>query len=641
MMQLIRDRAKGLFVWTIVGLIIITFALFGLSSYLTGGGGPSSVAEVNDTEITENQLLRAQRNYLERLRQFQGDQFDASLFDNAQIKREVLQGLIQRELVQQHINDTGYQPGSQQVLGAIQEYDAFQEEGRFSSARYKTLLRQQGIAAEQFERDVASDLAFEQLRNGIAGSAFVTDAELQRYLRLKYQQREIGYLVLDVAGFVDQVAVDESEVEAFYQDNRGRFMTPEKVRLNYLELDLQKLARQYEVSQREVEEFYASQKEQYREGEEQREVSHILIAINAERSQSEALEKAQQLYRELQQGADFAELARTHSDDPGSASEGGDLGRIERGAFDPEFQEAAFALEEDAISEPVKTRFGYHLIKADSVVSAPVKPLAEVEDEIRQELRMRQAEQDFYEKVSELERYSYEMPDSLQGVAEQLDLELRQSPMLTRQGGEGVLGHPKVVNAAFSEEVLQEGRNSEVLELSDTHFLVLRVNEHAPASEKSLQEVRPQIVRQLKRQQAQELAVEAAQSIQAELEQGAAPQTLAARYDADWQTPGLIGRRAQQEGAQLDESLRQAAFRMPAPDEQGQPSVTTTALSNGNVAVIRLQAIREGELPAGETLESERQQLAAAFGVSEYNALVESLRQEAKIRISDDLSGEE
>ncbi|MDY6980322.1 MAG: SurA N-terminal domain-containing protein [Pseudomonadota bacterium] len=640
MLQLIRDRAKGVFAWVIVGLIIITFALFGLSSYLTGGGGPGSVAEVNDTEITENQLLRAQRNYLERLRQFQGEQFDASLFDNARIKRQVLESLIQRELIQQHINDTGYQPGPRQVLDAIQEYDAFLEDGRFSSTRYKTLLRQQGIAAEQFERDVASDLAFEQLRNGIAGSAFVTDAELQRYLRLKYQQREIGYLVLDVAGFVDQAEVDEAAIEAFYQDNRGRFMTPEKVRLNYLELDLQQLAKQYEVSQQQVEEFYASQQDRFREGEERREVSHILIAINAERTQSEALEKAQQLYRELEQGADFAEVARAHSQDPGSASEGGDLGAIEPGVFDPDFEQAALALEEDAISEPVKTRFGYHLIKADTVVSAPVKPLAEVEDAIRQELRMRQAEQDFYEKVSDLERYSYEMPDSLQGVAEQLDLQVRQSPMLTRQGGDGLLGHPKVVNAAFSEQVLQQRRNSEVLELSDTHFVVLRVNEHQPASEKSLQEVRPQIVRLLKRQQAQQLAGEAAQSIQAELEQGTDPKTLAARYDADWQSPGLIARRAQQDGVELNETLRQAAFRMPAP-QQGEPSVTTTALSSGGVAVIRLQAIREGELPAGQTLTRERQQLAAAFGVSEYNALVESLRQEADIRISDDLGDEE
>ena len=546
--------------------------------------------------------------------------------------------MIQRELIQQHINDTGYQPGPQQVLDAIQDYDAFKEDGRFSSDRYKTLLRQQGIAPEQFERDVASDLAFEQLRNGIIRSAFVTDAELQRYLRLKYQQREIGYLVLDVADFLEQAKVDEAEVEAFYQANRGRFMTPEKVSLNYLELDLQQLAKQYEVSQQQVEAFYASQQDRFREGEVRREVSHILIAINSERTQSEALEKAQQLLHELEQGADFARLARAHSDDPGSASQGGDLGEIERGAFDPDFEQAAFALEEGAISEPIKTRFGYHLIKADKVVSPPVKPLAEVEDEIRQELRMRQAEQDFYEKVSELERYSYEMPDSLQGVAEQLDLKVQQSPLLTRQGGEGVLGHPKVVNAAFSEQVLQQRRNSEVLELSDTRFLVLRVNEHKPATEKSLQEVRPQVVRLLKQQQAQKLAAEAARSIKAALEQGAAPGTLAARHDTRWQTPGLIGRRAQQDSVELNETLRQAAFRMPAPE--GEASVTTTALPNGDMAVIRLQAIRDGELPGEETQMRERQQLAAAFGVSEYNALVESLREQAEIRISDDALGD-
>jgi len=635
MLQLIRDRAQGMLVWTIVGLIIITFALFGLSSYLTGGGGKSSVAEVNGTEINENQLLRAQRDYLQRLRQFQGDQFDPSLFDNKRVKREVLEGLIQRELIQQHINEMGYQPGPQQVLDAIHSFEVFQEDGRFSSQRYKQLLRQQGIVAEQFERDVASDLAVEQLRNGIAGSAFVTDAELQRYLRLKYQQREIGYLVLDLARFQEQVSPDEAAIEQFYRANQGRFMTEEKVSVDYLELDLTQLARQYEVNQEEIEAYYAAHRESYSEGEERRQVRHILIATHAERSQEEARDKAQQLYQQLVEGADFAQLAREHSDDPGSAAQGGNLGRIERGVFDPDFEQAAFALGEGDISEPVKTRFGYHLIRADVVQPPRVKPLAEVEDEIRQELRMRQAEQEFYEKVDALSRYSYEMPDSLDGVGEQLGLQVQQSPLFTRQGGEGVLEDPRVVNAAFSEEVLERRRNSEVLELSDTRFLVLRVNQHQPAREKALQEVRPQIVSFLKRQQAQALAAEAAESIRTEIEQGAAPDAVAGRYDAQWQTPGLISRQPQPD-ERLDNTIRQAAFRMPAPGDNG-ASLTTTALPDGNLAVIRLQAVQAGELPAGETLSRERQQLAAAMGVSEYNALLESLRRQAKITISDEL----
>ncbi|MFP4610874.1 MAG: SurA N-terminal domain-containing protein [Thiohalophilus sp.] len=636
MLQLIRDRIQGLFVWTIVGLIIITFALFGLSSYLDGGGGTSNVAEVNGAEITENQLLRAQRDYLQRVQQSQGEQFDPDMFDSPRIKREVLQGLITRELIQQHIDDKGYQPGPTQVVDTIRNFEVFQEEGRFSSARYKQLLRQQGLASAQFERDVASDLAAEQLRNGIIGSAFVTDAELERYLRLKHQQREIGYLVLELDRFLDRAEAEESRIEEFYEANRSRFMSREKVSINYLELDLKQQAREYEADEQAIRDYYASHRDNYTQQPEQRRVRHILVESNAERGQSEARDRAEELHQQLADGADFAELAEQHSDDSGSASQGGDLGRIERGGFDPDFEKVAFSLGEGDISEPVKTRFGYHLIKVESVQPAEVKPLAEVKDAIRQELRMRQAEQDFYEKVSELERYSYEMPDSLQGVAEQLGLEVKQSEPFTREGGEGILDHSKVVNAAFSEEVLAQGRNSEVLELSDTHFVVLRVNEHKPAEQKPLEAVRSQITRQLRQQQAHEMAAETAQSLRKKLEEGdASPATLASRHGVQWHTPGWIKREPRQVES-LDHTLRQTVFRMPPP-EDGRPSVTTTSLPNGNVAVIRLEAIQPGEVPAAETLNAERQQLSAAFGNSEYNALLESLRRQAKIQVSDKL----
>lgn len=638
MLELIRERAQGMLVWTIVGLIIITFALFGLSSYLGGGGDGGNVAEVNGTEISENQLLRAQRDYLQRLQQIQGEQFDPDLFDSERVKREVLQGLVRRELIQQHVNELGYQPSAGQVLEAIHSFQVFQEDGKFSSERYKTILRQQGLVPEQFERDVASDLAVEQFRNGIAGSAFVTDAELQRYIQLKYQQRDIGYLVVTLDRFLEQARPDEAAIKQFYETNRQRFMTPEKVSINYIELDLERLSRQYEVSQQEVEQYYTEHRDNYTEGEERRHVRHILVAVNEQRSQEEALTQAQQVTRQLEQGADFAALAKQHSDDPGSAAQGGDLGTIQRGAFDPDFEQAAFALAEGEISEPVKTRFGYHVIRVEEIQAAEVKPLAEVEDSIRQELRMRQAEQEFYEKVDALSRYSYEMPDSLQGVAEQVGLTVQQSPLFSRQGGEGFLANPKVAQAAFSDEVLQQRRNSEVLELDDTHFLVLRVNEHQPAQAKPLEEVRAQIERQLKRQQAQQLALEAARSIQDELKESAAPAEVAARHGYDWQAAGLIDRRPR-EGERLDGMIRQSAFSMPSP-QPGQNSHTLSPMQNGNVAVIRLQAVQPGQLPEGGELRRERQQLSAVFGRSEYEALLESLRSEADIRISEKLGGE-
>ena len=639
MLQLIRERSKGLLVWTIVGLIIITFALFGLSSYLGGSGSAASIAEVNDTEISQNQLLRAQRNYLERLQQIQGEQFDPSLFDNKEVKRQVLQGLIRRELIQQHINEVGYRPSPEQVINSIHSYPVFQEDGKFSRDRYRTLLRQEGIAPEQFERDVASDLASDQLRRGVAGSAFVTDSELKRYLDLKYQQRQIGYLVLKLERFLDKVQPEQSQIEQYYQDNRDQFMTPEQVSIDFIDLDLKQLSKQYEVSQQEVEQYYEAHRNNYIEQPERREVSHILIAINAERTQDQALGLTQELARKLDQGADFSRLAREYSDDPGSASQGGDLGLIQPGIFDPEFERVALELKQGAISEPVKTQFGYHLIRADVVKPATVKPLAKVEEQIRQELRMRQAEQEFYEKVDALSRYSYEMPDSLQGVAEQVGLKVEQSSMFTRRGGKGLTAEPKVVNAAFSEDVLKSGRNSDVLELSDTRYLVLRVNEHQPARARPLEEVKEEIAQRLKQQQAQELAIQTAREIKSALAKGEPADKVAANYKVDWQTPGLIGRRPGQD-EKLDIAIRRTAFAMPVP-AAGESSAVLTPVRGGNVAVIQLQSVRPGELPSGQQLERERQQLSTAYGLSEYEALLEDLRNQAEIRISDELSDEQ
>ncbi|MGD8796849.1 MAG: peptidylprolyl isomerase, partial [Thiohalophilus sp.] len=424
-----------------------------------------------------------------------------------------------------------------------------------------------------------------------------------------------------------------------YQDNRDRFMIPEQVSIDYIDLDLKKLSKQYEVSQQEVEEYYAAHRNNFIDQPERHEVSHILIAVNAERTQEQALALAQELAKKLDQGADFSKLAREYSDDPGSAPQGGKLGPVQPGTFVPEFESAALALKQGAISKPVKTQFGYHLIRADVVKPATIKPLAKVEEQIRQELRMHQAEQEFYEKVDALSRYSYEMPDSLQGVAEQVGLKVEQSSMFTRQGGKGLTSEPKVVNAAFSEDVLKTGRNSEVLELSDTRYLVLRINQHEPARARPLEEVKQEIVLRLKQQQAQQLAIKSAEEIKSALSKGEPAARVAAEYKVDWQNPGFIERRPGKD-EKLDIRIRRTAFAMPVP-KAGELTTALTPLSDGNVAVISLQSVKPGELPSGQQLERERQQLSNAYGQSEYEALLEDLRDKAEIRISDEFSNEQ
>jgi len=640
MLQTIRDRAQGIVVWTIVGLIIITFALFGLSSYLSGGS-KSNIAEVNGSEITQTQLTRAQQNYLQRMQQMLGKNFNPDMFDNDMVKQQVLQGLITREVIQQHVKDVGLQPAAQQVVSYIQSFPAFQEDGHFSNERYKQVLRVQGIAPEQFEHDVASDLAVAQMRNGIIQSAFVTQAELQRYARLKNQQRDIGYLILGLDSFEKQVKPTAEQVETFYNANKESFMTPEKVSINYLELDLNKLAERYDVSEDEIKQYYQSNRNSFVKKPEQREARHILIKIDADQTEAEAKKKIEELRQKIEAGADFANLAKQYSQDPGSAKQGGELGFFGRNVMDPAFEKVAFSLKPGEVSQPVKTPFGYHLIKLEKIRPETITPLAEVKDKIRHELQMRQAEQDFYQRIDDLNRYSYEMPDSLDGVADKLGLEVKHSPMFTRRGGEGIFGNPKVINAAFSDEVLQQGRNSEPVELSDTHVMVLRVNKHQPAQQKALADVRSEIVNELKRQQAQQLAITTAEQLRSELQtDDKSGEQLAKQYKVQWLKPGYISRQPDAK-SKLDKAIRQEAFRMPKPDKQ-QASTAIARLGDGNIAVLELYAVRDGEVDKEPAkIKTDRLRLSSAFGDSEYQATLQSLRSKADITINKPVQAEQ
>jgi len=640
MLQTIRDRAQGIVVWTIVGLIIITFALFGLSSYLSGGA-KSNIAEVNGSEITQTQLTRAQQNYLQRMQQMLGKNFNPDMFDNDMVKQQVLQGLITREVIQQHVKDVGLEPAPQQVVSYIQSIPAFQEDGHFSNERYQQVLRVQGIAPEQFEHDIASDLAVDQMRNGIIQSAFVTQAELQRYARLKNQQRDIGYLVLGLDSFEKQIKPTDEQVEAFYNANKESFMTPEEVSVNYLELNLNTLAERYDVSEDEIKQYYQSNRDSFVKKPEQREARHILIKIDADQTEAEAKKKIDELRQKIAKGADFAELAKEYSQDPGSASQGGELGYFGRNVMDPAFEKVAFSLKPGEVSQPVKTPFGYHLIKLEKIRSETITPLAEVKDKIRHELQMRQAEQDFYQQVDDLNRYSYEMPDSLAGVADKLGLEVKHSSLFTRRGGKGIFGNPKVINAAFSDEVLQQGRNSEPVELSDTHVMVLHVNKHQPAQQKSMADVRSEIVTQLKRQQAQQLAITTAEQLRSELQSGdKSGEQLARQYKVKWLKPGYISRQPDAK-SKLDKAIRQEAFRMPKPDKQ-QASAAIARLGDGNIAVLELYAVRDGEVDKEPAkIKTDRLRLSSAFGDSEYQATLQSLRSKADITINKPVQAEQ
>lgn len=638
MLQLIREHTQGIVIWAIVGLIIVTFATFGLSSYLSGTATVSA-ASVNGEAISQTDFQRAYNNYQENLQRMLGDRYRPDFFPEERIKQEVIDGLVTQKLISQFLDDAGFVSSPQQVVKKLKDVEAFHEGGSFSSGRYKEVLSTQGLSSEYFEQQVSRDIVAEQLLNGIKQSAFVTKYETQQYLQLRGQQRDVGYMLLPKRQYLNQVEVSDDDIETYYQENLVNYTTPEQVSVDYLELDLNALADQFDISEDHVRQTYDENRGGYALRPEQRKARHILVNINKDTDEKAALAKLQDVRARIEAGEPFEKLAKEVSQDPGSANQGGDLGFFGRGIMDKAFEEEAFSLSTGEVSQPIRSRFGYHLIMLEAIKPAEFKSFEQVRAQIRRDLQIQNVEKNFYEDTDKLNNLAYENPDSLQPAAEELGLAIKQSTLFNRSGGVGLTKNPKVVTTAFSDEVLNQGHNSDLIEISDTHVVVLRRHEHKAAQQKSLDEVKDQIKSQLRDQAAREKLHSEANDILGRLNLGELPEDAAETYTGvKWVRSGFIGREAEKkEPGELtilvNPEVRRAVFKLPRPKE-GQVSFDSLDLSNGDVAVVAVYGVRGSPQEASATeLQQEQRRLTSIYSNGLYNNLLQSLRGEANISI--------
>ena len=637
MMQLIRDRAQGLVVWTIVGLIIMTFAVVGLGSYLSGTAN-NAVASVDGNEISQNEFQRAYRNYQDRLQQMLGTSYRSDLFKPAMLKQEVINGLVNQRLLSQYLEDEKIYPADQLIAEEIHNIPAFKDEqGQFSNERYQELVGRQGLSPAGFEANLARDIAGQQVSTALSKTAFVTSKEIAAYQRLKHQQRDMGYLLLEKSAYLGKVIPGDEEVEKYYQANLNQFMTQEKIKLNYVELDLTKRSANISIDDAKVKEQYQTNQNAYLKEAEQRKASHILIKVNKDTDDEAAKKKLSAILADYKAGTPFSELAKQNSQDPGSAKQGGDLGFFGKGAMDKAFEDTAFNLGKGDISQPVKSRFGYHLILLTDVKPAEHRSYEEVKNQIRKELQMESAEQDFYVDAEKLDNLSYDAPESLNAIVDELGLQQQQSELMGRQGGRGILSNPKIIEVAFSDEVLNQGRNSAVIEISNTHLVVVRLAEHKPAIQRPLSEVKPVITKRLQTQTAQDQAAKDAQAVLGIIKAGGkATEWSNQNRKGRWNTIGFIGREAKfdpvkDKAVELSAEIRQKLFTMPHPKDE-QAVADTMTLQNGDTAVLLLYKIKDAVIDKTVTSQY-KQQLQSAMGSADYNFFIQDLREKADISI--------
>lgn len=636
MLQAMRDRITGWLAYLLIGIIALPLALWGVHNYVAGGG-ETFVAKVNGTEISRRALDREYADYRQRVASMFGGQIPPGFLDRVANREQVLEGMIDREVLSQYAMRHGMEVPDQLLASAIQSIEAFRIDGAFSQEQYRAQLRAQGQSPASFEAQLRRDLAVQQLNDGLGRSALVTNAALQTRARIEQQTRRIGVYRLARSAYLDLVSVPQEAVVAEYEENPQRYRTPEQVKIRYLSMSEDTLAAEVDPDPEVLRQRYQTRVDQgFYQTEEQRRASHILIAPegDSEEAKANARAEAQALKEELAAGADFDALAKEFSDDPGSASDGGDLGKVSRGMMTPPFEEALFAIDgEGEVVGPVATDFGFHLIRLDEVIEGSVKPFddPEVRAELEEDYRLREVEAIFYDRVEQLADLAFQFPETLEEAAQSLDLEIKESDWFSANEGTGIASEAKVREAAFAEEVLELGTNSELLELSGRRVAVIRLADRRPPEVKPLDAVADEIRARLRREEATRLVEDRAETlVQAVLEGTSLPELEAP--GGSYMAPMSYARTAQE----LDPAILDAAFGLGRP-ESGQALVERVTLPNGDQAIITVFDVADGVFAELEdsTVEQLRQQAERARRTAVLDGFTQMAREAAKVTVNE------
>ncbi|WP_456448742.1 SurA N-terminal domain-containing protein [Thiolapillus sp.] len=633
MLLAIREKAQGWFAWLIVGFITIPFALWGIQSYLGVSSDPVAVS-VDGKDITERQVDQGVREFRNRLRNRLGKAYRPELFKDEMLRKQVLEQLINDAVLGKTADDWKLRISDDFVRQYIQSIPSFQTNGKFNVQAYNTLIRNQGMSQRSFEEEVRGDLVMEQMQYGISDSAFATDRELDDSIRLKDQERELAYLALSGRKLAGDYAPSEEEAKAYYDEHVKKYMVPERVKLEYLLLSPEVLGADMEVTEEKLRDYYSQHRDEFQAPEE-RKLRHILIQLdeNADQAAVDAAKaKAEDLEARLAKGEKFEDLAREFSDDPGSKDQGGDLGWISPGLMAKAFEEEAYKLKKGQISKPVRTPFGFHLIQVVDIRNPDHGSFESLGDDIETAWRRKQAEQVLFDKSEQLADLSYETPDSLVPAAEALGLKVRESGWLDRRGGKGDLSSPKVVAAAFSDDVLNEGNNSELIELEGDKVLVLRVVEHEAEHPQSFEEVKEKVIATLKRDKGKALARKKGETLLAALKAG--EKTLE-QIAADGEGELKSGIKIKRQSTLLPQAVREKVFGLQRPKDGGL-TYGGTELGNGDYALLALSRVTDGD--PGKLDDAARkaakQKLAKAKGRQQFSILGRYLRERADVEIN-------
>lgn len=626
MFQFIEKRKR--LIQVLMGLIAMTFMTWGIQSYTRFRGQSDAVATVNGVKITQREYNEALQRQQKRLRAVFGDRIDPDELDTPRLRRAVLNDMIDNRLVATAAVKHRLMVSNDSLRQAILAIPAFREHGRFSKSAYEAVLRSQGVTPQMFEANMRYELSLSQLTTAVKGSAIPSRTVAAKLTQLLEQQREVSQALVPAAPFLPKVTVDAAQAKTYYDSHPAEFRVPERVRAQYVVLSADALAKNVSVTEAELKQAYDSQPSRFRT-DEQRRASHILIQVAPDAKpavREAALKKAEKILAEVRKSPDrFAELAKKDSQDPGSAEKGGDLGYFNRSMMVKPFADAVFSLKKVGdISGVVKTEYGYHIIKLTGIQPGRTRSLSDVRSELIAQVRKQKAAAEFTKQAGTFSDMVFEQSDSLQPVADRFKLKIRTSGWITREPDKAPppLNNPKLIRSLFSDDALNHKRNTDAVQVAPDTMVAARVLEHQSATLRKFADVKDQIEKKLRHDEALKLAAKDGAAILSKLR-------LGADVGLKWGAPQLVSRRDPKGLSQ--EALR----RIVGADVSKLPAYVGAEKDGAGYAIYRISKVVEPAKKTDAQHTSDLSRIEAIEGAAEYAAYVASLRKSAEVEINE------
>ena len=626
MLQNIHDKLKGWLAYVVLGAIGLVFVFWGINWTLSA---PTYAAKVNGSEISSNEVRQTYQQQLAQMERQSNVPLDDAMRN--EIKRRVLDEYVNSEALVTRADDLGYRVSDSELLAEMSKVPAFQVDGKFDQAHALAVLNAQGRSVSEIEGLFRRDAKLRQLDAALNASSFATPTELKEFRALTRQQRELTWLTLPAAKYAAGATPDDAAVKAYYDAHKSEYMTPETVNLRYVELSLAQLESKVSVDDAQLKAFYEEQKtktpDRFSQAE-QRRVRHVLLPVNDPKEDAAVKAKAEGILKRAQGGEDFAKLAKEFSQDPGSAAQGGDLGWSEKKVFVGPFADAAFSMKVDEIRGPVKTQFGYHILKLDGIQPPAVKTFEQSKAELETEYKRNEAERLFNNAQDQLADAALQNATDIDVVAKKAGLTVQDIANFSRNDGGEALGKvPAVIDAAFSQDVL-DGRLSPIVEVEKGRGVVLRATDHKVPQQKPLEAVRTDVVAAWKKQRGVELAAAAATDAAKRLNAGESWDAVAKSLGVTGPAPKFISRSDQD----VPLEIRTSAFRAPKPAQKS--IYENMSLANGDAGVLAFSAVREDPNAALEKDTDTRRQFAAQIASSEAQSYAAAARADAKVTLN-------